>query len=416
MDKDSVGFGIYNGVRTEMKRRTARKNLIILTSIMLLFLSLIFMFLFTANNKVKDKTDSSKSKGEVIVALNEVKKLNETDPKLAMEKLQELTVTIKEGDTVQGTDYSGFLFIVLLCCATFVIAVFIIIYRFILKPFDELEEYAEEIASGNFERDLRYKPLNMFGKFTWAFDHMRREIINAREREKEAIENNKTVIATLSHDIKTPIASIRGYAEALTMSMDKNPERRERYAQIIIKKCDEVAQITNDMFVHAIQDLNQLVIKQEKVLIHEVIKSCIEYTDANHRVRLLREPVEAELLNGDKNRIEQVIGNIIANSKKYAPDSNIEIDTRIIDGQEAIMLNCSGERVYEIKIRDYGPGIYDEDIPFVFNKFYRGNNVGNQPGAGLGLFIVDYICKQMGGKVSLENDNGLIVRLYFPVD
>ena len=93
-----------------------------------------------------------------------------------------------------------------------------------------------------------------------------------------------------------------------------------------------------------------------------------------------------------------------------------EIDTRIIDGQEACTLNCSGEKVYEIKIRDYGQGIPDEDMPFVFNKFYRGNNVGNQSGAGLGLFIVDYICKQMGGKVSLENNQGLIVRLYFPVE
>jgi signal transduction histidine kinase len=416
MDKDSMGYGIYNGVRREMKRKTARKNLIVLVSIMLLFLSLMFWFLFAANNNAKDRTASSGAKGEVIVALNEVRKLNETDPQLAMDKLQEVMMAMKERETVQGEDYGDLLSIVFLSCAAFVIVVFIFIDCLILKPFDELEEYAEEIASGNLEKDLRYKRVNMFGRFTWAFDHMRREIINSRQREKEAIENNKTVIATLSHDIKTPIASIRGYAEALTMNMDKNPERRERYAEIIMKKCDEVAQITNDMFVHAIHHLNQLVIKQEKVLIHEVLKSCIENIDVNDRVSLLREPVEAELANADKNRIEQVIGNIIANSKKYAPDSKIEIDTRIIDGQEACTLNCSGEKVYEIKIRDYGQGIPDEDMPFVFNKFYRGNNVGNQSGAGLGLFIVDYICKQMGGKVSLENNQGLIVRLYFPVE
>ncbi|SCN24135.1 Sensor protein KdpD [Clostridium sp. N3C] len=416
MDKDSLGPRIYDGVIREMKRNTSRKNLIVLTVVMLLFLSIIFLFLLVVNNKVKDKTDLANSKGELIVALNEVRRLNETDSRLAMDKLHKLMEAIKETDTIQNMDYSVLILITFISCVIFVIVVFTCIYNLILKPFDELEEYAEEIASGNFEKDFRYKRVNMFGRFTWAFDHMRTEIINARQREKEAIENNKTVIATLSHDIKTPIASIRGYAEALIMNMDKNIERRERYAQVIMKKCDEVAQITNDIFVHSLHDLNHLVIKKEKVLIHELIKSCIENLGMDDRVKLVREPDEAELLYADKNRIEQIIGNIIANSKKYAPNSNIEIETRIIDREEGISFNFKVEKVYEIKIRDYGPGISDEDMPFVFEKFYRGKNVGNQPGAGLGLFIVNYICEQMGGKVSLENDNGLIVRLYFPVE
>lgn len=73
--------------------------------------------------------------------------------------------------------------------------------------------FAENIAQGNFDVPLKYERCNYFGAFTWAFDSMRKEIIKARAAEREAVENNKTVIATLSHDIKTPVASIRAYAE-----------------------------------------------------------------------------------------------------------------------------------------------------------------------------------------------------------
>ena len=94
------------------------------------------------------------------------------------------------------------------------------VYFAILRPFEKMKAFAGKIARGDFEDSLRYERSNYFGEFTWAFDSMRTEIIKARACEKEAIENNKTVIATLSHDIKTPIASIRAYTEGLEANMD----------------------------------------------------------------------------------------------------------------------------------------------------------------------------------------------------
>ena len=76
-------------------------------------------------------------------------------------------------------------------------------------------------------------------------------------------------------------------------------------------------------------------------------------------------------------------------------------------------MNC--DRVYIVSIKDYGKGITDEDMPFVFDKFYRGKNIENEQGAGLGLFIAKYIMEQMNGKIQLYNDNGLMVKLYFPL-
>ena len=114
------------------------------------------------------------------------------------------------------------------------------IYKRVLKPFDELKSYATELSKGNFDKPLKVSRGNYFGDFTWAFDNMRRELARKREGEKNAIENNKTVISSLSHDIKTPIASIRAYAEAFEANMDSTPEKKEKYLRIIMEKCDEV--------------------------------------------------------------------------------------------------------------------------------------------------------------------------------
>lgn len=87
---------------------------------------------------------------------------------------------------------------------------------------------------------LNYERSNYFGEFTWAFDSMRREITKARSCEREATENNKTVIATLSHDIKTPISSIRAYAEGLEANLDNTPENAQIIYQLLcvnVMKC-----------------------------------------------------------------------------------------------------------------------------------------------------------------------------------
>lgn len=111
-------------------------------------------------------------------------------------------------------------------CILFLLIVFGYINFAILRPFEKMKDFAQNISQGNLEVPLDYARSNYFGKFTWAFDSMRTEITRARACEQEAIKNNKTVISTLSHDIKTPIASIRAYTEGLEAKLDSTPEKR----------------------------------------------------------------------------------------------------------------------------------------------------------------------------------------------
>ena len=281
----------------------------------------------------------------------------------------------------------------------FIILVFTYIYFAILRPFDKLKGFASEIASGNFDIPLNYERSNYFGKFTWAFDSMRSEIIKARRCEAEAIENNKTVIASLSHDIKTPIASINAYAEALEANIDSSYDERSKYLNVIMNKALEVKKLTDDLFLHSVSELDKISFMEEKINIVDLIKNSINDFKANTTINFKSNLNEAYTL-ADRMRISQIFENIFNNSIKYA---NTNIDVELEDSNE----------YYLVSIRDYGKGIADEDLPFIFEKFYRGKNATGKNGTGIGLYIVKYMIEKMGGKVDLISNDGLCVKLFF---
>ena len=154
------------------------------------------------------KQDSQKVREGYIVAVNELEQLGLQGKR---ELLSERSVVLQENLRSLPVEESGGIryFILAGIGIIFTAAVFCYIYAAILRPFDKMKAFAGRVAQGDMNVPLEYERSNYFGDFTWAFDSMRREITRSRASEKETIENNKTVIATLSHDIKTPIASIR---------------------------------------------------------------------------------------------------------------------------------------------------------------------------------------------------------------
>lgn len=373
----------------------------------LLYISLLFSFIILLTTVffclyLKKAANHDEQSAEQIIALNEIEQLAKSGQRDALsEKTAELSESIESEQLV----YSGILPLLILCiiCILFIITVFFYIYFQILRPFDKMKSFAGQIAAGNFDTTLNYERSNYFGEFTWAFDSMRSEITKARACEREAIDNNKTVIATLSHDIKTPISSIRAYTEGLEASLDTTPEKRSRYLNTIIRKCDEVSRLTDDLFLHSISDLKMLKISTERTEICHFLTSSIQELSGGQNDIHFKIPGFTAYADIDKNRLTQVIENIINNSRKYAK-SRIDIALTKEDGSLSVCF------------RDYGTGIEDEDMPFVFDKFYRGKNCKNEAGSGLGLYIVKYIMEQMNGKVQLHSHkDGLEVSLSLPL-
>lgn len=335
------------------------------------------------------KLSPQDERSQQLVDLNEISQLiSRGDYDTAKQKTDEYADMLRSKPLEDSFGING----IVMCALTifFMAMVFLYVYINILRPFDKMKDYASEIAKGNFDLPLNYERSNYFGAFTWAFDSMRKEITRSRMAEREAIENNKTVIATLSHDIKTPITSIRAYVEGLEENLDTSEERRSRYLEVIMRKCDEVTALTNDLFFHSLSDLNMLRMQPEKFELVPFLKQSVSEIAAEHEDVLFRKPNFSPVINADKKRINQIVENLINNSRKYAK-TNITVSLTQLDD------------TVSIHFRDKGPGIPDEDMPFITEKFYRGKNVGDENGSGLGLYLVKYIAEQSGGSLELIN-------------
>ncbi|MBP3325514.1 MAG: HAMP domain-containing histidine kinase [Coprococcus sp.] len=372
----------------------------------LLFVTILFAMLVFGISGIfycsEMTADSDDSKGKQIVAVNELLQLAADGDMDAMQvRADELQAELRTADR-QSTGAYKLLWLGGVA-VLFIVTISLYLYLAVLYPFDRMSEYAERLAQGNFNIPLRYERSNYFGEFTWAFDNMRREITKARAGEKEAVENNKTVIATLSHDIKTPIASIRAYAEGLEAHLDSSPEKRAKYLNVIMKKCDEVSKLTNDLFLHSLSDLDKLKMETERVELCCFMEQLVSELDADKQdIHYEKPDFKAECMI-DKNRFTQLVENIVNNARKYA---KTDIDIGL----------TKQERQVTLSFRDYGTGIPDSDMPFICGKFYRGKNAGNEQGSGLGLYIVKYIADKLGGELLLENHaNGLEIFLKLPV-
>lgn len=375
-----------------------KRKLMIVTA----FFSAVIIFIAAVFSLTDKAADPDDARAEELIALNEISQIAETDSQLAAQRIDALEQKIRAEEIRRSGGGREWIFGGI--SLVFLASVMGYVYVSVLRPFDKMKAYAAEIAKGNFDVPLDYSRSNYFGQFTWAFDSMRREITKARANEREAVENNKTVIATLSHDIKTPIASIRAYAEGLEAHMDSSPERRARYLSVIMRKCDEVAKLTDDLFLHSLSDLNKLKINAAPLEICSFVKEAIEELAAQQDDIFFVPPSFSAYVNADKNRLLQIIENLINNARKYAKS---DIDVSLSQENGAVWL----------KIRDYGGGIPDGDMPFIFDKFYRGKNCGNEQGSGLGLYIVKYLAEKMGGSILLRNRaDGLEAVVSLPVE
>lgn len=351
------------------------------------------------SEKKSEEVNSSESTS---VEINEIKNLIKTgDEDAALQKCDEIILHSDE-DISDNTSGGSFLMWILVAVNILgVLLVLLYVNSRILRPFEKMKGFASEIAKGNLDVGLKVERGNYFGDFTWAFENMRKEIIKSRNTEKTAIENNKTVIATLSHDIKTPMASIRAYVEAFEANMDSTPEKRQKYLSILTQKCDEVSKLTNDLFVHSISEMNRLEVREESMdiisFLDKDVRGLFAYDDEVDITfpAAVNPDEDTIMVTADSKRLLQIVENLKSNSEKYAK-TRISISLEVLDETEE-------EAGVRLHFRDYGPGIAEEEIPFITGKFYRGRNSGKEDGSGLGLYIVNELVNKMNGKMNIYN-------------
>ena len=375
-----------------------RKRVLVVFAVLL-----VLVIALTAGLYLTSAGKTEESKQDNLVGINEVEKLLEDgNVDQASEKLASLSEDMRQSEEGGQKDWRILLIGGICVLGLLVAGVFVFVT--VLRPLNKISKYTSEIARGNTDIPLTYDRGSEVGEFSWAFDSMRKELNKARASEKEAIENNKTVIATLSHDIKTPIASIRAYAEGLEANMDSSPEKRAQYLQVIMKKSDEVSKVTDDLLLHSLSDMNRLKVEKKTFEIGAFTEGAVKDLDPDGKEISFTSGGVNTNVSADPDRLLQCVENLITNSRKYAR-TKISVSIEKTESNVAI---C---------IKDSGKGIPDEDMPFIFDKFYRGHNHGSQPGSGLGLYIVKYLMTQMDGDIVLKNTgDGLLAKLLLPVE
>lgn len=278
----------------------------------------------------------------------------------------------------------------------FFIAYIIYVDKVIFKPFRKLQAFARHVALGELDMPLEMDEGNIFGAFTESFDLMREELAKARENERKANQSKKELVASLSHDIKTPVASIKAVSEV--MIVKSNNEEDKRQLGVINSKADQINTLINNIFNATLEELQELKVVVEEIWSTELY-DLIKNADYNNRTMV--SPIPECIILADNLRLLQVIDNIISNSYKYA-------DTLI-----NIIGNIRGQYL-ELEFKDYGIGISTDEVPLLFNKFYRGKNSMGKGGTGLGLYISKYLMNKMYGDILYKiTDEGftLILKL-----
>ncbi len=254
-----------------------------------------------------------------------------------------------------------------------------------IRPFRKLKGFAERIAGGNLDIPLEMDRHNIFGAFSESFDIMRSELKKARIAEAQANASKKELVAKLSHDIKTPVASIKAVAE-VGHAVAENDRDRANYTQII-GKSDQINNLITNLFTATLEELQQLAVTPVNIESRQ-IKSLLENADYLHRANI--PDIPECLVYADALRLQQVFDNIFANSYKYA-------DTEITVAAERT------DKDIKIAIEDFGGGVRPEELSILKEKYKRGGNAENIEGAGLGLYISDYFMNEMSGKMIIEN-------------
>ena len=255
----------------------------------------------------------------------------------------------------------------------------------VIRPFRKLKDFAKRIAGGNLDIPLEMDRRNLFGAFTESFDIMRSELKKARIAEAQANASKKELVAKLSHDIKTPVASIKAVSE-VGLAVAGNEKDRANYAQII-GKADQINTLVTNLFTATLEELQQLTVSPANIESGR-IKTMLENADYLHRANVPELP--ECLVYADGLRLQQVFDNIVANSYKYAA-TEITVTAEKTDSRVNVI------------IEDFGNGVLQEELPVLKEKFRRGSNSANTEGAGLGLYISNYFMNEMGGELTVEN-------------
>ncbi|WP_026504603.1 sensor histidine kinase [Butyrivibrio sp. NC3005] len=263
----------------------------------------------------------------------------------------------------------------------------------IIYPFISIKTLPQELAKGNLSIPIKEEKSKFFGSFLWGMDMLREKLEDDKRNELELIKERKTLILSLSHDIKTPLSAIDLYARALKNNLYKEEKKKIEALEGIEKNVFEIKKYVNEILEAARKDFLSLSVENTEVYLFDVIKEIEKY----YTEKMMHLHIDFKIFDtdncfiyGDFNRIVEVFQNVIENAVKYGDGKKIEIS---FSEEEECRL---------ITVSNTGCSVKQDEIPHLFDSFYRGSNSEGIQGSGLGLYICKEIMKKMDGDIFAE--------------
>lgn len=286
------------------------------------------------------------------------------------------------------------------------LAVMLFIRRNIIKPFNALSEVPYELSKGNLTAAVKESGSRFFGRFNWGMDLLRENLEQQKMRELELQKERRTLLLSLSHDLKTPLSAIKLYSKALSKGLYPDPKKQAEIADSINEKADEIEGYISRIIAASREDFFTIDVNIGEFYLSELVEKISGYY--SEKLRLISTDFavgsyENCILRGDIDRSVEVIQNIMENAVKYGDGKSISLEFSQEDGCVLITVVNSGS------------SLSDTELPHIFESFWRASNAANTPGSGLGLYICRQIMHKMNGEIFAEIRGGeMSVTTVFP--
>ncbi len=284
------------------------------------------------------------------------------------------------------------------------------IYRGVMYPIGKMRTATKRIKEGELDFEISTDADDEIGQLSRDLEDMRQRLKDSAEEKLEYDKENKELISNISHDLKTPVTTIKGYAEGIMDGVADTSEKMEKYIRTIYNKANEMDLLINELTLYSKIDTNRIPYDFNIISVNDYFSDCAE----DLTLELEAKNVEFGYFNyvgedvkviADAEQIKRVIHNIINNSVKYMDKAKAKINLRVKDVGDFV----------QIELEDNGKGIAAKDLPNIFDRFYRTDASRNSSkgGSGIGLSIVKKIIEEHGGKIWATSRENTGTTMYF---
>lgn len=281
------------------------------------------------------------------------------------------------------------------------------IYHSVVRPINKLKMATQKIKEGNLDFELEQENFsNEISNLMQDFEEMRCILKENAEEKLQTETEEKELIRNISHDLKTPITTIKGYVEGLLDGVADTPEKQEKYLRTISNKANDMDKLIDELTMYSQLDMNRIPYNFTRINIDQYLMDCCEELSIELETRGIALEYnnyanEEQFVMLDAEQMKRVITNIIGNSVKYIPASRKKGLIRME------VFSDSGYLL--IRIEDNGCGIAPEDLKHIFDRFYRTDASRNSQkgGSGIGLAIVKKVVEEHGGQIWAESKEGV---------